>query len=136
MGGMKLELEDVPVESLVPEKLRNWTPDNGADVGESYITELKGFDGEMDKVIEEATAAGKVLRYVGVVDRVAGTASVKLDRFPRDHPFASTQFADNIVTIDSKWYSPRPLVIQGPGAGAAVTASGVFGNLMEMGHGM
>mmetsp|Transcript_44247 Transcript_44247/g.140694 ORF Transcript_44247/g.140694 Transcript_44247/m.140694 type:complete len:153 (+) Transcript_44247:120-578(+) len=80
----------------------------------------------------EAEAAGEVLRFVGAVDVQAGTASVKLGRYPKDHPFASTQFADNIVTYDTKWYRPRPLVVQGPGAGAAVTAAGIFGNIMEV----
>merc|ERR1711881_322847 len=90
-----------------------------------------GYDGEMTSLLESAEAANEVLRFVGAIDLKAGTASVKLSRFPKDHPFASTQFADNIAAFDTKWYSPRPLVIQGPGAGAAVTAAGVFGNVVE-----
>jgi aspartokinase/homoserine dehydrogenase 1 len=129
--GLKLELDDVPVESLVPEKLRNWEPPAGAVLADAYIEELKGFDTEMTSLLDAAEAANEVLRFVGAIDLKAGTASVKLGRFPKDHPFASTQFADNIATFDTKWYSPRPLVVQGPGAGAAVTAAGVFGNIME-----
>jgi len=129
--GLKLELDDVPVKSLVPEKLQNWEPPAGANLGDAFVEELTNFDDEMTSLIEEAEAAGEILRYVGAVDMKAGTASVKLSRYPKDHPFAATQFADNIVTYETKWYSPRPLVVQGPGAGAAVTAAGIFGNVME-----
>jgi len=134
--GLKLELDDVPVKSLVPEKLQNWSPPEGVKIGDAYVEELKAFDGEMDALIEEAEKAGEVLRFVGSVDVKSGKASVKLGRYPKDHPFASTQFADNIVAFSTKWYQPRPLVVQGPGAGAAVTAAGVFSNVMEVMNGM
>jgi aspartokinase/homoserine dehydrogenase 1 len=129
--GLKLELDDVPVESLVPEKLQNWEPPSGVALADAFIGELKNFDDEMTKLLDSAEAAGQVLRYVGSIDLKAGKASVKLGRFPKDHPFAGTQFADNIAAFDTKWYTPRPLVVQGPGAGAAVTAAGVFGNVMD-----
>jgi aspartokinase/homoserine dehydrogenase 1 len=129
--GLKLELDDVPVESLVPEKLRDWQPAEGKNLGDAYVEELANYDDEMTALIESAEAAGEILRYVGAIDMKAGKASVKLSRYPKDHPFAATQFADNIVTYETKWYSPRPLVVQGPGAGAAVTAAGIFGNVVE-----
>jgi aspartokinase/homoserine dehydrogenase 1 len=129
--GLKLELDDVPVESLVPEKLQNWEPPAGANLADAFIAELKNFDDEMTKMLDSAEAAGEVLRFVGSIDLKAGKASVKLGRFPKDHPFAGTQFADNIAAFDTKWYNPRPLVVQGPGAGAAVTAAGVFGDVMN-----
>jgi len=129
--GLKLELDDVPVESLVPEKLRNWEPPAGAVLADAFIDELKNYDDEMTALLDAAEAANEVLRFVGSIDMKAGTASVKLGRFPKDHPFAGTQFADNIAAFDSKWYTPRPLVIQGPGAGAAVTAAGIFGDIMQ-----
>lgn len=134
--GMKLELGDVPVKSLVPEKLQDWSPPEGENLGDAFVEGLKAYDDEMDAMIKEAEAAGEVIRFVGAVDLKAGTASVKLGRYPKDHPFAATQFADNIAAFDTKWYNPRPLVIQGPGAGAAVTAAGVFGNVMEVMLGM
>merc|ERR1712066_1060336 len=102
--GIKVELSDVPVESLVPGKLQNWEPPAGKNLGDAFVK--------------------------------AGTASVRLGRFAKDHPFAGTQFADNIVAFDTKWYTPRPLVVQGPGAGAAVTAAGVFHNVLEVLKGM
>jgi len=130
--GLKMELDDVPVESLVPAALQNWEPADGDNLGDAFVKELEAFDDEMGKLIEEAEAAGQVLRFVGAIDVKAGKASVKLDKFAKDHPFASTQFADNIAAFDTKWYDPRPLVIAGPGAGAEVTAAGVFGNVYEV----
>lgn len=129
--GLKLELDDVPVVSLVPEKLRDWQPPAGANVGDAFLEQLVKYDDEMTALIEEATAANEVLRFVGTIDLRSNTAFVKLGRYAKDHAFASTQHADNIVTIDSKWYTPRPLVVQGPGAGAAVTAAGIYGNIMD-----
>eukprot|EP00428_Durinskia_dybowskii_P017023 CAMPEP_0170226482 /NCGR_PEP_ID=MMETSP0116_2-20130129/12952_1 /TAXON_ID=400756 /ORGANISM="Durinskia baltica, Strain CSIRO CS-38" /LENGTH=463 /DNA_ID=CAMNT_0010477207 /DNA_START=97 /DNA_END=1488 /DNA_ORIENTATION=- len=134
--GLKVELDDVPVESLVPAALRDWTPPAGEKLGDAFVKALGDFDSDMDALISQADSAGKVLRFVGSVDVAAGTAAVKLGRFPKDHPFAGTQFADNIVAFDTKWYSPRPLVVQGPGAGAAVTAAGIFGNVLEVMNGM
>jgi aspartokinase/homoserine dehydrogenase 1 len=134
--GLKVELDDVPVESLVPQALQDWQPPAGASLGDAFVEELVAYDDEMGKLIEEADAAGQVLRFVGAVDVAAGTASVKLSRFAKNHPFASTQFADNIVAFDTEWYQPRPLVVQGPGAGAAVTAAGVFSNVLDVLKGM
>merc|ERR1712060_709502 len=134
--GLKIELDDVPVKSLVPAALDSWQPAEGAVLGDAFVKELAAYDSEMDALISEAEAAGEVLRFVGSVDVKAGKAVVELGRFPKDHPFAGTQFADNIVAFDTKWYTPRPLVVQGPGAGAAVTAAGVFGNVLEVMSGM
>merc|ERR1712113_624318 len=100
--GLKLELDDVPVESLVPEKLRNWSPPAGTTLADAYIEELKNYDDEMTALLDSAEAANEVLRFVGAIDLEKGTASVRLGRFPKDHPFASTQFADNIAAFDTK----------------------------------
>jgi len=129
--GLKLELADVPVQSLVPEKMRDWKPPAGVSVGDAFMEELANYDDEMTALIEEAEAANQVLRFVGTVDLRSDSAFVKLSRFPKGHAFAGTQFADNIVSFDTKWYTPRPLVVQGPGAGAEVTAAGVYGNIMD-----
>jgi len=134
--GLKLELDDVPVHSLVPGALQHWQPAAGENLGEAFLQELGKHDEEMAAMLAEAEGRGMTLRFVGEVDVGAGTASVKLAEFPSDHPFATTQFADNMVAFHSKWYTPRPLVVQGPGAGAAVTAAGIFGNIYEIAKGM
>merc|ERR1712031_53633 len=50
--GMKLELDDVPVESLVPEKLREWSPPSGVALADAFIEELKSYDGEMTALLD------------------------------------------------------------------------------------
>ena len=88
----------------------------------------------------EAEANGNVLRFVGVVDLTAknmmGMSSpsvkVELKEYPLSHPFAGTQFADNICAFSTERYAPQPLVVQGPGAGAAVTAAGIFADVIKV----
>lgn len=131
--GLDLELDDIPVESLVPESLRSWEPSDDEKkegIAKVFIEKIKPFDGDMAKRMEEADAAGNVLRYVAVIDVKAGKASVGLQAVPKTNALAATQFADNIVSFNSEWYTPRPLVVQGPGAGAAVTAGGVFADVL------
>lgn len=136
--GLKVELDDVPVESLVPKPLQTWEPtedEKKQGLSKVFIEKMKEYDGDMKKKMDEAEAAGEVLRYVGMVDVKNKKASVGLQRFPKNHPFAATQYADNIISYSTEWYTPRPLVVQGPGAGAAVTAGGVFADLIRAGRG-
>jgi homoserine dehydrogenase len=79
-----------------------------------------------------ALMQGMVLRFVGVVDVKAKKASVTLAEYPNTHPFAGTQYADNICAFGTERYVPQPLVIQGPGAGAAVTAAGVYADIIRI----
>ena len=125
--GLKLELDDVPVQSLVPEPLR------ATESVEEFMAELPKYDDEMTKAVAEAAAAGEKLRYVGVVDVNAGTGSVELRRYKSDHPFAQLSGSDNIISFETKRYSKgSTLVIRGPGAGAEVTAGGVFGDVLRV----
>jgi aspartokinase/homoserine dehydrogenase 1 len=71
------------------------------------------------------------LRYVGRLSRDAG-ATVRLESLGADHPFAHMNLTDNIVRYESRRYSANPLVVQGPGAGTAVTAAGVFADLLRL----
>eukprot|EP00439_Symbiodinium_sp_Y106_P023469 s3551_g2.t2 len=82
--GLKIELDDVPVKSLVPEKLQNWEAPDGKKLGDAFVEELTAYDDEMDALLEEAEKANEVLRFVGSVDVKSGKASVKLGRFPKD----------------------------------------------------
>ncbi len=55
------------------------------------------------------------------------------DRYPRDHPFAQLQGSDNIITFTTeRYHATQPLVVRGPGAGADVTAGGVFGDIVQL----
>lgn len=75
---------------------------------------------------------GDCLRYVGVVDVAAGTAAVELRRFPASHPFAQLSGTDNAIAISTARYREQPMVVRGPGAGAEVTAAGVFSDILRL----
>jgi aspartokinase/homoserine dehydrogenase 1 len=122
--GLQLELADIEVESLVPEQLN----DNSI---EEFLDELPKYDAAMLERLEAARESGQVLRYVGSVDR-NGKAAVRLQSLPADHSFAHINLTDNIVRFVSGRYSDNPLVVQGPGAGPAVTAAGVFADLLRL----
>jgi len=127
--GLNINMEDVPVESLVPAALTDWKPAEGQNLAKAFVEELKPYDGGMAERL--AGAAGGVLRYVGTIDVKAGTAKVELKAFPMDHAFAGTKHADNVVLFHTARYTPQPLVLIGPGAGIPVTAGGVFADLLR-----
>ena len=69
---------------------------------------------------------------MGVVDVPAGRGAVELRRYPKNHPFAQLNGSDNIIAFTTKRYAKQPLVVRGPGAGADVTAGGVFADLLRL----
>ena len=63
-----------------------------------------------------------------------GARSAGLKEFPRDHPVAAAKGSDNVIAFTTKRYRRTPLVVQGPGAGADVTAMGVFSDILKLLH--
>jgi aspartokinase/homoserine dehydrogenase 1 len=123
--GVKLELSQVQIESLVPAGLdRAMTP-------EEFLDKLKNFDDTMEGRRIDADRANCVLRYVGTVD-AHGVARVELLRYPASHPFSKVAAGDNIIAFTTDRYSTHPLIVQGPGAGPEVTAGGVFADLLRL----
>jgi aspartokinase/homoserine dehydrogenase 1 len=122
--GLELELADVEVESLVPEDLRDCSV-------EEFLERLPSSDGAMQEMLDSAREAGQVLRYVGTLD-ADGRATVGIRRLAMDHAFAHLALTDNIVRFVTARYAENPLIVQGPGAGPAVTAGGVFGDLLRL----
>ncbi|PSQ95264.1 MAG: bifunctional aspartate kinase/homoserine dehydrogenase I [Bacteroidetes bacterium SW_9_63_38] len=122
--GLSLELDDVAIEGLVPDSLKEGTV-------EEFLEQLPEHDDAMTDILRDAKAEGKVLRFVGSVER-DGTASVKLRRYPTDHAFARISHTDNIVRFQTDRYQKNPLIVQGPGAGPEVTAAGVFADLLRL----
>ena len=123
--GMRLEMKDILVQGLVPAGLEGGTP-------EEFLKALPAHDAAMAERWKKADGAGQVLRYVGRLDRQSGTATVRLEALPRTHSFAHINLTDNIVRYASARYSENPLVVQGPGAGPAVTAAGVFADVLRL----
>jgi len=124
--GLQMDLDEVTVDSLVPKPLSR------GKYRSAFLTALARYDGEMLDRMKRAAARGKVLRYVGTLNR--GKASAGLKEFPRAHPIASAKGSDNVIAFTTKRYSRTPLVVQGPGAGADVTAMGVFSDILKLLH--
>ncbi|KAK0496040.1 homoserine dehydrogenase-domain-containing protein [Armillaria luteobubalina] len=117
----------VQTASLIPPALE------GLPTGDEFIARLPEFDAQFDVMRKEAAQEGKVLRFVGVVDPTKGEVKAGLEKYPTTHPFAtSLGGSDNIVMFHTERYSPRPLIVQGAGAGAAVTAMGVLADLFKL----
>jgi aspartokinase/homoserine dehydrogenase 1 len=63
-----------------------------------------------------------------------GRVKIQLGSVDQTHPFYSLSGSDNIILLTTERYHDRPMVIRGPGAGAAVTAAGVFADIIRIGH--
>jgi aspartokinase/homoserine dehydrogenase 1 len=122
--GLDLEMSDVQVESLVPAGLEQ------GSIGD-FLQRLPQHDAAMKGRFERATAAGKVLRYVGRLT-AAGKATVGVVELDRKHPFANIALTDNVVRFATSRYNNNPLIVQGPGAGPEVTAGGIFADLLRL----
>jgi aspartokinase/homoserine dehydrogenase 1 len=123
--GLKLELGDVALEGLIPAQLATCPPDE-------FMNRLGELDAPMLARLQSAQKAGRVLRYVASLDAATRKASVGLVELERSHPFANINLTDNIVQFVTSRYHQNPLVVQGPGAGPAVTAGGVFADLLRV----
>jgi aspartokinase/homoserine dehydrogenase 1 len=124
--GSKMELDDVCVDSLVPRTLSD------GPFSSQFFTAYAAHDSEMAERLRRARARGNVLRYVGTLER--GRARANIREFPRDHRFATTTGSDNLIAFTTHRYAHTPLVVQGPGAGADVTAMGVFSDIFKLLH--
>ena len=124
--GLRMDLEDVEVESLVPRYLTE------GPFAPQFFATFAAYDAEMAQRFERARRRGGVLRYVGTLER--GRAHAELREFPRHHPFAATKESDNIIAFTTNRYARTPLIVQGPGAGADVTAMGVFSDIFKLLH--
>ena len=130
-AGLRIEPDDAAVRPFLPAACTD------APTVDAFYAELDAHDGHFDAVRQEARAAGRVLRSLAVVDAEArggaGTASVSVEAVGPEHPAFALDAGDNLVTFRTDRYPDRPLVVRGPGAGAEVTAAGVFAELVQIG---
>jgi bifunctional aspartokinase / homoserine dehydrogenase 1 len=124
-AGHELELNDIHVQSLVPESLNGLTTDQ-------FLNALKDHDCSFEKMRQDAASKKQKLRYKAVLKN--GKVEVQLGSVAEDHPFYSLSGSDNIILFTTERYHERPMVIRGPGAGATVTAAGVFADIIRIGH--
>jgi aspartokinase/homoserine dehydrogenase 1 len=124
-AGYALETADVEIESMLPQACLDAT-----SVEDFYQT-LKDENAFFADLKDRAEAGNKVLRYIGKLEN--GKASITLEMVDESHPFYMLSGSDNIISFTTDRYKERPLVVKGPGAGAEVTAAGVFADLINVG---
>ncbi len=121
--GMELELEDIEVEPVIESGF-------AADASSSeLIGRLKELDAAFTARVEAAKEESCVLRYIGRIEN--GRCSVSINAVSMDKPLGSIRDGENALVLQSRYYQPIPLVLRGYGAGADVTAAGVFGDLLR-----
>ncbi len=122
------EFEEISIQNLIPEHLRKGS---AAD----FLTKLKEFDPIYAKIKAEQQP-NHVLRYIGELSgdlqNDKGNLEVKLVSVPSDTALGGLKGSDSFFEIYTESYGDRPIVIQGAGAGSAVTARGVFGDILRL----
>ncbi len=124
--GLPLEAEDVEIENILPQACQQ------AETIEDFFRELQQADDIFDQLRESAEEEGKALRMVASLNE--GKATISLQRVDSSHPFYSLSGSDNMIVFTTDRYRERPLVVRGPGAGAEVTAAGVFAEIITIGN--
>lgn len=122
--GQMLELKDIDTENLVPEKARS------SKSVEEFFTKLKKEDTYFESIRDKAAKNNKKLCYIATLEK--NKAYIRLESIGQNHPFYSLSGSDNIVSFTTNRYKNTPLVIKGPGAGAEVTAAGVFADILRI----
>ena len=127
--GLSFEMADVQVEPLVPEALLAHTE------LEDFFAALKSHDATAAEYIAGLKAEGKTLRYLARVDpRAEGgpVLAVGPVGIPAEHPATRLRGAEAFVAFTTRRYNEYPLIVQGPGAGGAVTAAGVLADVLRV----
>ncbi|WP_372744043.1 bifunctional aspartate kinase/homoserine dehydrogenase I [Lutibacter sp.] len=125
-SGTKLELDDIKNDSFLPKSSLD------AVTVPEFLETLKTEAAHFEKIYQKAAANNCRLKFVAEFDN--GNANVGLKEIPADHPFYNLDGSDNIVLFFTERYSQQPLIIKGAGAGADVTASGLFADIIRIGN--
>lgn len=124
-AGYPIESTDVQLGNILPESCLK------AESVDEFYAELLKADDYFNNLKEEAEKQGKVIRYIGTLEN--GKVAISLQMVDESHPFYALSGSDNIISFTTERYKERPLVVKGPGAGAEVTAGGVFADLVNVG---
>lgn len=123
--GLPFEANDIAVEQILPHACL------AVHTIAEFLEELEKYDADFERRRAAAAADGKVLRMVA---RLEGRhAAIGLQVYGPEHPFYFLDGSDNMVVFTTERYRERPLVVRGPGAGAEVTAAGVFAEVIGIG---
>ena len=124
-SGLSIELEDIVNNSFLPEECLK-TKDN-----ESFFASLEANQNHFEELLQAAEKNDSKLKYVAQLEK--GKASVGLQQIPQGHDFYNLEGSDNIILFYTNRYSQQPLIVKGAGAGADVTASGIFADIIRIG---
>jgi len=124
-AGHVIESSDVDLGAILPESCLQ------ATTVDDFYAELLKADAYFNDLKTKAAAEGKVIRYIGKLEN--GKVEISLQFVDENHPFYALSGSDNIISFTTERYKERPLVVKGPGAGAEVTAGGVFADLVNVG---
>ncbi len=125
-SGYVLEMDAIENKSFLSQASLETT--NNTD----FFRCLKEDERHFQKIYSDAIAAGSKLKYVAQFEN--GKASVGLQHIPKGHDFYTLEGSDNIVLFYTERYPNQPLIIKGAGAGADVTASGIFADIIRIGN--
>jgi bifunctional aspartokinase / homoserine dehydrogenase 1 len=125
-AGYAIESDQVVVENILPE------PCLKAKTVEEFLKTLEKYDDHFEKLRANAEKEGQVLRFAAKLEN--GKASLGLERVDSAHPFYLLSGSDNMIVFNTERYKDRPLVVRGPGAGAEVTAAGIFAEVITIGN--
>jgi aspartokinase/homoserine dehydrogenase 1 len=125
-SGKEMELEDINNNSFLPQSSLD------ADSVPDFMETLKKEEDHFKNLREAAEKEDSRLKYVAEFKN--GKAKVGLQHIAKDHPFYNLEGKDNIVLFYTNRYKEQPLIIKGAGAGADVTASGIFGDIIRTGN--
>ena len=125
-SGYILDLEDIENNSFLPESCLR-----AKDVPK-FMNELKHMESHFADIFDKAQQNQCRLKYVATFEK--DNAKVGLEEIPEGHPFYNLDGKDNIVLFYTDRYSEQPLIIKGAGAGADVTASGLFSDIIRIGN--
>jgi aspartokinase/homoserine dehydrogenase 1 len=122
--GVALEPEQIEVAQLLPDNCLQ------APTVDEFFHQLEVSDDYFANLLQEAESQGGRLRYIASLEN--GKASVQLRIVDKQHPFYNLSGSDNIISFTTDRYKDTPLVIKGPGAGAEVTATRVFADIISI----
>ena len=123
-AGMKIEPDEVVITPFLPDECMQ------AEDIETFFKRLKEQDPYFEKLRSNAAEEGKKLRIIATMEN--NRVNISLQAVGIKSPFYSLEGSDNMIVITSQRYHKRSLVIQGPGAGAEVTAAGVFAEIINI----
>ena len=133
--GMNVSMEDVEVESILPDEILNKEYGvEGDDLNAAILEDIKSLDAPLMKRYEEAAAEGKKLRYKFVIDVVNNKCKCSLEAVDNLDPLFRLRENENLVAFETSRYTTSPLIVKGAAAGPDLAASGMFADLLRLGR--